>query len=407
MPIFSDAAAFRIIDSVAIVLAQAYQLARARVAACASPVLRVMAQRDHVCCEMELLRRELAVLRGQRENLAPHRRPEYSPDQRLAILQIMRLRNWNTTLVTQRFVLHPNTVRDWIKAISGRRDPSSLLGRPRWNRIDDAVRWAVHELRQLCPEPEFGTRTIARHLVRAGVQISRRTVQRVLREDKPSRPPHRHPPLVPAVGVEPHHLLSPTKVNQTWQLDLTILHLLWRQYTIAALIDGFSRKLLALKVYAGAANSRDMINLVRAAVRAFEQPRFLITDHGCQFRKQFKQGVKPSSVVKGQVHCPSFNGKVERLFRTIRQWLSFILLPLGQQTIQRRLHQYRSWYNTERPHSALGFLTPEEAWQGIEPQKPIPIRACEELRPMIDVRRSSFQGDPRLPVVKIDVALAA
>ncbi len=203
MPIFSDAAAFRIIDSVAIVLAQAYQLARARVAACASPVLRLMAHRDHVSWEMELLRRELEILRGQRENLPPHGRPGYSPDQRLAILQIMRLRNWSTTLVAKRFILHPNTVRDWIKAVDGRRDPSGLLGRPRWNRIDDAVRWAVHELRQLCPEPEFGTRTIARHVVRAGVQISRRTVQRVLREDKPSTPPRRRPPLVPVAGVEP------------------------------------------------------------------------------------------------------------------------------------------------------------------------------------------------------------
>ncbi len=228
-----------------------------------------------------------------------------------------------------------------------------------------------------------------------------------MREDKPSRPPYRRPPLVPPAGVEPHHLLNPTKVNQTWQIDITILHLLWRRFTIAALLDGFSRRLLALRVYVGAAHSRDMIRLVRAAIQAFGQPRFIITDHGCQFRNQFKQGVQPSSVVKGQVHCPSFNGKVERLFRTIRQWLRFTLLPLGQRAVQRRLHKYRSWYNTERPHSSLGFLTPEEAWQGIEPQKPIPIRACEELRPMIDVRRSPYRGDPRLTIVRINIALAA
>ena len=285
--------------------------------------------------------------------------------------------------------------------MDGRKPSCSLLADVPWNRIDDAVRWAIHELRQLCPEPEFGTRTIARHLVRAGVQISRRTVQRVLREDKPSRPPYRRPPLVPAAGVEPHHLLNPAKVNQTWQLDLTTLRLLWCRFTIAALIDGFSRKLLALRMYAGTANSRDMINLVRAAVRAFGKPRFLITDHGCQFRKQFKQGVKPSTVVKGQVHARVSMEKSSGCSEP------FALLPLGQQAIQRRLHKYRSWYNTERPHSSLGFLTPQEAWQGIEPQKPIPIRACEELRPMIDMTRSSFQGDPRLPVLRINIALAA
>ena len=43
MPIFGDAAAFPIIDFVAIVLAQACQLARSRVSNCASPVLRLMA----------------------------------------------------------------------------------------------------------------------------------------------------------------------------------------------------------------------------------------------------------------------------------------------------------------------------------------------------------------------------
>ena len=409
MPLFTESTAFRIIDSVAVVLAQAHQLARARMAACASPVLRLIAHRDQLARELELLRRELGVLRGQRENLAPHRRPEYSPDQRLAILQIMRLRGWNAKDTAERFVLHSNTVRDWIKAVDGRRDPSSLLGRPRWNRIDDAVRYAIHELRGLCPQPEFGTRTIARHLVRAGIQLSRATVQRVLREDKPSRPPRRRPPLVPAAGVEPHHLLIPAKVNQTWQLDLTTLRLLWCRFTIAALIDGFSRKLLALRVYAGSANSRDMINLVRAAVRTFGKPRFLITDHGCQFREQFKQGITRKGItsVKGQVRCPSFNGKIERFFRTLRQWLRFTLLPLGARALQRRLNVYRNWYNTSRPHSALGFLTPEEVWRSIEPPDPIPIRAREELRPMIDVQRSCFRGDPRLAVVQIGVALVA
>jgi transposase InsO family protein len=67
-----------------------------------------------------------------------------------------------------------------------------------WNRIDDSVRCAVHELPRLCPEPEFGTRSIARQVVRASVQISRSTVQRVLREAKPTRP---NRPARPAMAL--------------------------------------------------------------------------------------------------------------------------------------------------------------------------------------------------------------
>ena len=48
---------------VAIVLCQAYQLARAKPASAASPVFRAMMERDQFATESELLRRELAVMR--------------------------------------------------------------------------------------------------------------------------------------------------------------------------------------------------------------------------------------------------------------------------------------------------------------------------------------------------------
>ena len=164
-PVRSDAI-LRIVDGVAIILCQSYQLARARLASAASPVLRLMMERDQLVTESELLRRELAVMRDQRAGLHSSKRPDYAPEQRLAILQVMRLRGWNAKDTARRFVLHPNTVRSWIKVAEGRQTSSSLLGRLPWNKIDDAVRWAVHELRRLCPEPEFGTRTIACHPIR-------------------------------------------------------------------------------------------------------------------------------------------------------------------------------------------------------------------------------------------------
>src|SRR5258707_14762194 len=114
--------------------------------------------------------------------MPPHRRPDYLPEQRLAILQLKRLRGWSIKKTARRFVIHPNTIRSWIKAIEGCGNASLLTDAIIWNRIDDVVRWTVHELRRLCPQPELGTRAIARHLVRASVAISRSTVQRVLRE---------------------------------------------------------------------------------------------------------------------------------------------------------------------------------------------------------------------------------
>jgi hypothetical protein len=181
--VLSSATVRRPIDFVAVVLSQAYQLARVRLASAASPVLRLLVQRDQAITETELLRREVAILRAQRDSMTPHRRPDYAPVQRLAILQLRRLRGWSVVQTAEHFVLHPNTVHSWIAAVE-RGNKSSLFDTAlSWNRIDDAVRWAVQEIRRFCPEPEFGTRTIARHLIRAGIAISRSTVQRVLRED--------------------------------------------------------------------------------------------------------------------------------------------------------------------------------------------------------------------------------
>ena len=128
MSLLSSAAALRIVDSMAILLSQAYQLARARLASAGSPILRLLVQRDQEATEVELLRRELAILRAQREDLPAHRRSTYEPTQRLAILQLRRLRGWSIKKTAKHFVLHRNTIRAWIRAAEGKGRPSLLAG---------------------------------------------------------------------------------------------------------------------------------------------------------------------------------------------------------------------------------------------------------------------------------------
>jgi len=95
----------------------------------------------------------------------------------------MRLRGWTAKRTAERFVLHPNTVRNWQKSIRDKHRAGRVVGAPPWNKLHEAVRWTVHEICRLCLEREFGTRSIARHIVRAGIQISRASVRRILEED--------------------------------------------------------------------------------------------------------------------------------------------------------------------------------------------------------------------------------
>ncbi|MGC8541311.1 MAG: transposase [Phycisphaerae bacterium] len=404
-------------------LGQAMQLARTRLASAASPIPRLMIQRDHEVTESELLRRELDILRAGRENMPPQKRPDYRPTQRLAILQFMRLRGWNIKITAKRFVIHENTLRAWIKAVEGNGKPNLLAGAIVWNRMDDAVRWAAHELRRLCPEPEFGTRTMARHLLRAGIQISRSTMQRVLREAKPTRQPTKpRPAMVEPAGIKPQNLLAPKKPNHVWHSDITQIRILWFTFFIAAIFDGFSRKILTLKVYARTPCARNMAALVRGTAGRHGRPQFIITDNGGQFRKQFGKAMHRQHIrhVHTRVRAPFLNGKIERFFRTFKLWQRLTLFGLAAWSIQCRLDNFADWYNAKRPHSALGHLTPAEAWassalptqnprlpSGLQLPQPAPIRARDGPNIQIQIARRNYLNDPHLPIIEINLRKAA
>ena len=127
-------------DTMATLLACSAVAARARLLTHASPLVRLMAQRDTLNHETALLERELAVFRSQRQRRAPKQRPHYAPEERAEILRVMRLRNWSAKQAGQRFVVRPNTIRNWQKAVEDKLGSDRILGAPPWNRLHGGVR---------------------------------------------------------------------------------------------------------------------------------------------------------------------------------------------------------------------------------------------------------------------------
>ena len=398
---------WQVVDAATTLFTRAYMLARTRAASHASPIVRLLAGRDQAHLESQLLDREIAILKAQRSQLAAHSRPQYRPEQRSEILQLMLLRGWSAEKAAQHFVVHPNTIRAWRKEARGDSKTSRLLPSPPWNKFHDGIRWLVHEIRKLCPEREFGTRTIARHILRAGIQISRTSVRRILHEEPPEDPAKKEPPALEPEISTGSHLLKPETPNRVWHLDFTSVHFLWVHLRIAALVDGFSRKLLALRVYPHAPTTPEMLRLVNRAVRREGKPRFLITDHGGQFQGSFEDAIQAqgTTLVQGHVGCFKLNAKVERLFRTLKIWQRVSLLALNTRSIQKKLTSYRLWYNRHRPHGALGVLTPDEKAADCKPPETTAIRAVGEVEPLFRIRRENLRGDPRLPVMSIRLEL--
>jgi len=98
-------------------------------------------------------------------------------------------------------------------------------------------------------------------------------------------------------------LLTPAEPNEVWHLDLTTLRVLWLRFTVAAVLDGFTRRLVAQRVYNRTPRTHQMAALVRCAAGEHGQPHFVITDHGTRFRKRFAAAMKSMGAhhVRGKV----------------------------------------------------------------------------------------------------------
>jgi len=312
----SERSAWDLVESVSILFMRGFLKARSRAFEYPMPMVRLLAQRDHAHTDSVLLERELAIYRSQRHCKSPKHRPHYSPQERSEILQLMRLRGWSCKEAAARFIVHPNTIRNWKRAPRDKLKADKLVGAPPWNKLYEGVRWLVHEIRQLCPERDFGTRTIARHIIRSGIQISRASVRQILEEKSRNPSSTIRKFQNPRSSTAPNHLFNLNHAHQVWHMDMTTVRVLWMRYEIAAIIDGSSRKNVGLRVFQGTPSTCDLLYLIDHTITQNTVPRFVITDRGGRFQTTFfvamiQRGIKHA---RAPARVWQFNAKVERLF---------------------------------------------------------------------------------------------
>ncbi len=117
-------------ESVSILLRRGYLAARARAFEHPMPMMRLLVQRDHAHSDAVLFERELAIYRSQRRRKPSKHRPHYAPQERVEIFQLIRLRGWSLKEAAARFVLHPNTICNWKRALRKKHESESVVGAP-------------------------------------------------------------------------------------------------------------------------------------------------------------------------------------------------------------------------------------------------------------------------------------
>jgi putative transposase len=226
----------------------------------------------------------------------------------------------------------------------------------------------IDELYTACPF--YGSRKITEALTRRGEEVNRKRVQRLMREmgleaiyPKPrlsaaGRGHKIYPYLLRGVKIE--------RPDQVWSADITYVPLPSGFMYLAAVIDWFSRYVIAWKL----SNTLDGSFCTEMLDEALTggRPEVFNTDQGVQFtaaaftERLSSAGVAVSMDGRGRALDNVF---VERLWRSVKYEDIYIRGYEEVSELLRGLTRYFAFYNDERLHQSLGYRTPATVYRGI------------------------------------------
>ena len=160
---------------------------------------------------------------------------------------------------------------------------------------------------------------------------------------------------------------QPVKPHEHWHIDISYVNICGTFYYLCSILDGFSRYIVHWEIRQQMTEMDVEIILQRARERfPNAQPR-IISDNGPQFiSKDFKEFIRVSGMthVKTSPYYPQSNGKLERYHRTIKGTCIRVKTPLSLEDARRVVSDFVDYYNNDRLHSAIGYVTPKDQLQG-------------------------------------------
>jgi putative transposase len=188
------------------------------------------------------------------------------------------------------------------------------------------------------------------------------TWYRLVRRFQWRRPRKRVHPAQPKVGIRA------TRPNEIWHVDTTLIRLLdgSRAY-LHAVIDNFSRRILAWKVSATFDPSTTAELLLNASSGLLGQKPTLLADGGIENFNGAVDKLVQSGLLRrllAQTEISYSNSLIESWWRALKhQWLFLNTLDTVG-TLETLIGFYVHEHNTRLPHSAFRGQTPDEMYLG-------------------------------------------
>jgi putative transposase len=216
--------------------------------------------------------------------------------------------------------------------------------------------------------PFAGSRMLHDLLRGEGVVIGREMVRTMMRRmciEAMYRRPNTSKPC-PGHKIYPYLLrgLAVERPNQVWAIDITYIPMARGFVYLAAVVDWFSRRVLAWRV--SISMEVDFcLEAVEEALARHGRPSIFNSDQGSQFTSAaftsllLENGIAISMDGRGAWRDNVF---VERLWRSLKYEEVYLRAYETVAEARRLIGRYLDFFNTKRPHSSLGARTPDQAY---------------------------------------------
>jgi putative transposase len=216
--------------------------------------------------------------------------------------------------------------------------------------------------------PFAGSRMLRDLLRGEGIAIGRELVVTMMRRICIEALCRRRNTSKPADGhkIYPYLLrgLAVERPNQVWAMDITYIPMAHGFVYLAAVVDWFSRRVLAWRLSI-TMEVEFCLDAVEEALARYGRPEIFNTDQGSQFTSAAFTGLLLENAI-----AISMDGRgswrdnvfVERLWRSVKYEEVYLHAYDSVAQARASLGRYLNFYNCKRPHSSLAARTPDRAY---------------------------------------------
>jgi putative transposase len=163
--------------------------------------------------------------------------------------------------------------------------------------------------------------------------------------------------------------VQPLKAHDHWHIDISYINCGGTFYYLCSVLDGYSRMIIHHELKEQMKESDVELILQRAREKHPDAKPRIISDNGPQFiARDFKDFIRLTGMthVRTSPYYPQSNGKIERFHKSIK---TECIRPKCAETpkeAERNIDDYVEYYNAERLHSAIGYVTPKQMLEGCQ-----------------------------------------